>query len=829
MAESGALPAPPDTGEAIGETPAFGELLKRHRLIARLTQQALAARSGLSAQAIGALERGARRSPYPVTVDLLATALSLSPDEHRILAAAARNRRQPRGEASADDLNHNLPVPPTLLVGRERELALATDLLRRPEVRLLTLTGCPGVGKTRLAMAVAADLAPDFPDGVWLVPLASLSDPGLVGSAIGHPLGDSREGSGSSADTLAAQIGSRRLLLLLDSFEHLVPAAPLLSELLGRCPALKLMVTSRATLHLRGEHQLQILPLPVPESVDAAPDVLARVPSIELFAQRAAARAPGFRLTAANAQAIAELCQKLDGLPLALELTAAWTRLLPPGLLLERLEDCLRAEVEGPQDLPEHQRTMRATLQWSYCLLSEGQRALFRRLSVFAGAAPIEAMEAVCQGAGPIPDGVLRSLNGLVDQNMALREAVDDELRLSMLEVMRAFAREQLVASGEAEATARAHAEWYLALADAAERALKGPGQLAWLDRLERERDNLRAAMGWARDHHQIELGLAVAGRLWRFWERRGHVPEGLAWLDDLLARDADVSPETRARALNAAGNLSRWIDCRARAGHYAASLALYRQLGDREGVGRLLSNLGMVDQDLQDHRTACARFEESVAILRSLGDNYLLGNTLSNFAFSALDLGDHRRAARMFEEANAIRRRLDDRLGLARSLMGEGIALERLGASERAAELMGESLDLCRTMGDQATLAFVLALRGDAARADDWWESAARDYAEALIVAQRVGAPRITLMCVEGLAAVASARREMEVAATLYGAGDALREQCGMPSARVDDRRRATVGETLLDGRVSRAWADGLRLSLPEVAERAVAASRRR
>jgi predicted ATPase/transcriptional regulator with XRE-family HTH domain len=808
---------------------AFGELLRRHRTAAQLTQQELAARSGLSAQAISALERGARRSPYRVTIDLLANALGLPPERRSELAEAARGRRPPRGPAGQlDEPVHNLPIQPTPLIGRDHELCLACELLRRPDVRLLTLTGCPGVGKTRLGMAVAARLIADFPGGVFLVHLASLTDPELVGPAIGQALGSGKgPGSTTSVDTLVAQIGSRRLLLLLDNFEHLVPAAPLLSALLGRCPELHLLVTSRATLRLRGEQQLQVLPLPVPSGAETAPEVLAGVPSVALFVQRAQAHAPDFRLTAANADAVAQLCRRLEGWPLALELTAAWIPLLPLSLLLERLQDCLQVEVDGPQDLPEHKRTMRATLDWSYRLLSESQRAMFRRLSVFAGGAPMPAIEAVCQAAGPIQRGVLRSLNELVDKNMVLVEGGDDDLRMSMLEVIRTFGREQLAASGEAAATSRAHAEWYLALAGAAEHALKGRGQLGWVDRLERERDNLRAALGWARDHGHVELGLGLAGRLWRFWERRGHVSEGLAWLDELLAHEADVAVETRALALNAAGNLSRWIDYPARESRYSASLAIYRELGDQDGIGRLLNNLGMVAQDRHDHKAASALFERALGIFRALGDEYLVALALSNFAVSAMELGDLGRAELMFEEANSIRRRLEDSLGLARSLMEHGTVLVRTGDHDRALALMEESLALCRLLDDQATLAYVLARRGDAARDAGQAEAAGADYAEALVVAQRVGAPRLAVMCIEGLADLAAARRGMEAAARLYGAADAIRDRCGMPHSPADSLLRATVGETLLDGGVNRAWSDGRSLSLREAVEQALVVSR--
>jgi predicted ATPase/DNA-binding XRE family transcriptional regulator len=801
-----------DPDDSDDEGRSFGELLRRYRLAAGLTQPALAERAHLSVQAIGALERGARRSPHRVTSDLLADALSLSPRQREAFAAAARSGRIPPGPSdSGSERRHRLPVPPTPLVGREREVAQARDLLRRSQVRLLTLTGCPGVGKTRLGLAVAAELAGEFSEEVFFVPLASLRDPGWAGSAIGQALGVRPVEGADPVDALIRQIGSRRLLLLLDNFEHLLPAARLVSELLAACPALHLLVTSRATLRLRGEHQLPIRPLPIPDRNDVAPDVLRGVASVTLFLQRAEASSPGFELTPSNARAVAELCRRLDGLPLALELAAARIRLLPPGLLLKRLEHCMEVLVDGPEDVPEHQRTMRSTLEWSFGLLSPGEQALLRRLSVFCGGASAEAIETVCQAAGPLPKNVLASVAGLLEKSLVECEAGESDLRVSMLEVVRAYGLELLAQAAETDVTCDAHAAYYLELAKAAEPALKRRGQLDWLDLLEREHDNFRAALRWARESGRIEQGLALAGRLWRLWERRGYVREGLALLDDLLERPGEVAPETRARALNAAGNLYRWVDWRARAARYEASLALYRELGDRDGIGRVLGNLGMVANDRGDHRGAIALYEESVEILRSLGDDHSVANGLANIGGSAMEVEDLQRAASALQEANCIRRRLGDSLGLARSLMSQGVVMARLGDREGCGALMEESLRLCNDLRDEATRAYELARRGDAARALGQGEQAGADYAEALAVSLRVGAARVAGMCVEGLAALAAADGAEAVAARLRGAAASVREACGMPAAPVNDGS----GE---------AWSEGRSLSLEEAANEALA-----
>jgi predicted ATPase len=556
--EAGATPDAPGGGR----WPSFGALLRRHRLAAGLTQASLAERSRLSVEAISTLERGSRRRPTRATVELLAGALELPPAERDAFVASARKRDgRPRDlSRRAFDEEHprGLPIPPTPLLGRERELALASDLLRRPEVRLVTLTGTPGVGKTRLGLAIAEAMRPEFPGGAFLVPLAALTDPNRVGSAIKQALGVREETPRPLLETLMTHIGSRRLLLLLDNFEHVQPAAPLLALLLSRCADLHVLVTSRAALRIRGEHELPVPPLTLPDRAGAPPpEELARVPSVALFLQRAEASAAGFRLTELNARTVAEICRRLDGLPLAIELAAAWTRLLTPDALLDRLDNRLQVLVGGALDLPERQRTMRDTLEWGHGLLEPGEQVLFRRLSIFSGGIPLEAVEPVCQAAGPLAGDPVHAVITLVEKNWLGREPGDAEPRLAMLETVREYGRDLLDASGEAGPTARAHTEYYLALAETAEPGLTGPDAAGSAARLEAEHDNFRAALRWARDCGETETGLELAVRLRPFWEMHGYRREGLEWFEALLGRAGAVNPALGAAARDAASSLA--------------------------------------------------------------------------------------------------------------------------------------------------------------------------------------------------------------------------------------------------------------------------------
>lgn len=483
----------------------FGALLKRYRVAAGLTQEGLAERAGLSAKAISALERGARQVPRRDTVQLLADALALAGPERDALEATVRRRLGPAHAAPLPAL----PAPLTPLVGRAQAEADVARLLHRPEVRLLTLTGPAGVGKTRLALQVAWDLGATYPDGVAFVALAALRDPALVLPTIARTLG-LRDAGGRPLDkTLLAALRDRSLLLVLDNLEQVLVAGPAIAEVVAACPGVTVLATSRARLRVRGEHEYPVPPLALPAS-GADDQGVAGVAAVALFVQRARALQPDFVLTTATATPVAEICRRLDGLPLALELAATRIKVLPPRALLARLGQRLILLTDGPRDAPPHQRTLRATLAWSYDLLTPDQQALFRQLAVFVGGCTLETAEAVCApDDGPDRPPLLDGLAQLVDQSLLVVDrgaAVEDgdrgadsvEPRYGMLETLREYGLEALAARGETDVVHRRHALHYLALVEAALPWLTGPHQVAWFARLEREHDNVRAALQWA-------------------------------------------------------------------------------------------------------------------------------------------------------------------------------------------------------------------------------------------------------------------------------------------------------------------------------------------
>jgi len=647
----------------------------------------------------------------------------------------------------------NVPVPASTLVGRRRELEEATSALRGP-TRVLTLTGPGGSGKTRLAIEAAKALAEELADGAFFVALDSIRDPALLLPTIAEAVAVKESGDRTLLDSLAERLSGRQALLVIDNFEQLADAAPLLAEVLESAPGLSFLVTSRSALRISGEQEFPLDPLDLEDAVT-------------LFVERAKGADPRFRLTDENAGPVEEICGRLDGLPLAVELAAARTKLLPPDAMLALLDERLDLLSRGARDLPERHRALRETVAWSYDLLGPDEKTLFAQLSVFGGGFTLESAVAVC-------DASLDGIATLLDDSLLER----DGPRFKMLETIREYALEQLAAEQEPDDVRRRHTEHFLKLAESD----PVPEQAAWLARMDAERDNFREALSWSIHTREASLGLRLAAALWEFWWVRGYLAEGRGWLDEALLRGRSAAPELRARALHASGSLAtRQGDYESAGELFEESLAIWEELGDEAGTARSLLSMGTVAAEQGDQQRAIELSERAAQLYDESGDQRGHALAISNLGGIALERGEYGKAASLSEQAYGLFETLEDSEGMAFALVNQGFAALSQKEHERAIELLRQALRRLAELEFRDVIGY----------------------------------------CFEGLAAVLAFTNRPEEAARLLGAAEALRESLGVALAPAEqtthDETVEAVRASLDEERFSAAWLQGREMPLDD------------
>jgi predicted ATPase/DNA-binding SARP family transcriptional activator len=749
---------------------------------------------------------------YAVLREALAAELDAEPDEtsRQIYATLLSGRSADTNATGGNEVpseepagpRHNLPIPLTSFVGREREVVELRAML--DSARVLTLTGVGGAGKTRLAMRVGWDLVGSYRDGVWLVNLASLADPGLVPQTVAEVFELPEQAGRTFTEALVNHLRSRQALLILDNCEHVRDACARLSlALLTDCAELQILATSRYRLEVPGEMTALVHPLSIPQPEDSTAEEIVISEAARLFLERARFRQPGFSLNQQTVPGVVRICRQVDGIPLAVELAAGRVAALSVDQIADHLSNAPGFLASSSSGGEARHETLRAAIDWSYDLLASEERALFDHVSVFEGGWLLEHAEAM-NGDGSTID----LLSRLVDKSLVVAEGMTgNEVRYRLLEPVRQYGREKLTDSGQEEEVRRRHAELFAEVAEAVEAELRGPNQGAWLRRLEVDHDNIRAALRWA-EERDVAVGLRIAGRIWRFWSIRGYLDEGRSTLRRLLqqGRDDDSIPASvRARALNAAGALAFFqTDPGEAIESYEASLALRREIGDEEGISASLSNLGLVLKDRGEYERASALLEESAVLCRRTGNEAGLASALGNLGILSQERGQYEQALMLLEQSLAIYRARGDQGGVLRTLNNLGALAVEQKENRRARELLQESLAVAEELGAKRSQFVALVNLGQVAHSQGRNEEALDCCRRSLLLARELGEKAAIAQSLEGMAGSLAATKRESLAVTLLAAADALRTSTGTPQNPVEharyeqllDELRRTLGE---------------------------------
>jgi predicted ATPase/DNA-binding XRE family transcriptional regulator len=775
------------------EISSFGAWLKHQRESRHITQETLTGLLGYSDRSSVTLVEQGRRPPSTKFARRVASWLKVPADEQEEFITQARDGRAPLPRRRRTNLPASTPRLMGRFIGREKQVMEILDLLNNPEIGFVTLVGTGGVGKTRLSLQVATRLLDDPAIDIFLIDLAPLSDFSLAIPTIAEVLGV-REVTGQLIDeTLKGYLRNKRMLLILDNFEHVVGAAPNVSKLVSAAPGVKVLATSRLPLRIRGEKEYPVPPLSLPDYKHLPTlEELIQYEAVRLFIEQATDIKPDFQLTDDNGPAVAEICVRLDGLPLGIELAASRIKYLSPEMMLSTLPSGLALASRGPRDLPPRQQSLRATIEWSYNFLEESERLLFRCLPVFVGGAALRAAQRICSSTENLSADVLESLMELVDNSLLRQEeGLKGEPRYSMLNTIYEYALEKLKERGEEAVLRKKHAHYFMALAEEAEPHLTGQEQSEWLNQLEREQANIRAALRWASQNAEVgdreagEVGLRIAGAIWRYWYVKGLFTEGREYLARALSLINSLpganSLGSRAKALNGAGVLAwRQGDDSSAHASLEEALAASRQAGDKQTISLSLNNLGVIAHDQGDYAAAYALHEESLALRRELGDKWGIARSLHNLGRVPKEQGDYLAARALYEESLALRKELGDLLGIPGLLGSLGAIAYELGENMMAYAFHKESLTRYEELGDRGGIATALLNLANATRVQAGSYAARTLYDDSLALYRELGAKPGIASALNTLGVIAQEQEDYTTATNLHKESLYLRRELG-------------------------------------------------